>query len=95
MEVLVRRSLLYRGRIYRPGDKLCTTDNAALEKWRKNGVVSIRSETPDADLNENGAAVSPDLSVKEIKALLDEKGIEYKVGMKKEEMLTLLNGDAQ
>lgn len=85
MEVLVRRSLLYRGRIYRPGDKLNTADNGAIEKWRTNGVVSdIGSE-----------AVSTDLSVKEIKALLDEKGIEYKAGMKKEEMLALLNGDAQ
>lgn len=84
MEVLVRRSLLYRGKIYRPGDKLNTADNAAIEKWRTNGVVSI-----------SGEAVNTDLSVKEIKALLDEKGIEYKAGMKKEEMLALLNGDAQ
>ena len=86
MKFLVRKHLLYRSKIYRPGETINIADNDTAKSWQENEVI-CRHRSDDAD-------PSSDLTITEIKTQLGEKGIPYKPGMKKKDLMTLLNGDS-
>lgn len=53
----------------------------------------VKNAGPIIEIVEDNSQENDNLTVSEIKALLDEKGIEYPKSAKKEDLLKLLNGE--
>lgn len=77
--------LKYKGKFYQPGSNIAV-DKDDVEGFIAKGLI-FAPEVEEAE------AAEVDLTKAEIKALLDEEGIDYNPKANKDELLALLEGE--